>query len=257
MRINEIKCKTALSKSTLPGLDYSLNPYRGCQHNCAYCYVPNVLRIERKEWGSFVYVKTNIPVVLSKELKRKKPGVVGISTVTDPYQPLEKKYKLTRYCLEQLLKYDFPVCIQTKSNLITRDIDLISKFFDAEILISIGTLNDSERKMLEPGSSSINDRLDVLKNFSDIGVKTGIFFGPVYPTVKKEDIPKIIEIFMKSGVKEIMVDKFNLKPGIADRLKKSFPNHIGLILDQTRFNSLFQEIKELGEQRGLRVISAF
>ena len=94
MKIREVKCKSALSSSSLPGLDYSLNPYRGCQHNCAYCYVPNVLRIQRKEWGSFVEVKTNIPVVLSKELKKKKPGVVGLSTVTDPYQPIEKKYHL-------------------------------------------------------------------------------------------------------------------------------------------------------------------
>ena len=98
MKINEVKCKSALSLSALPGLNYSLNPYRGCQHNCAYCYVPNVLRIKRTEWGNFVDVKINIPLVLSKELKIKKSGVVGISTVTDPYQPVEKKYMLTRYC---------------------------------------------------------------------------------------------------------------------------------------------------------------
>jgi len=134
MRIREVKCKTALSKSNLPGLDYSLNPYRGCQHSCAYCYVPNVLRIKRNEWGSFVDVKTNIPNVLSKELRIKKPGVVGISTITDPYQPAENNYKLTRYCLEQLLRHDFPVCIQTKSDLVARDIDLISKFSKAEVM---------------------------------------------------------------------------------------------------------------------------
>ena len=83
MKVNEIKCKTALSKSKLPGLDYSLNPYRGCEHNCAYCYVPNVLRINREKWGTFVDVKTNIPNVLSKEIRNKEKGVVGLSTVTD------------------------------------------------------------------------------------------------------------------------------------------------------------------------------
>ena len=85
MKIRQIDCKTALSPSRLPGLDYSLNPYRGCEHNCAYCYVPNVLRISRENWGEFVDIKVNIPLILSKELKRKKPGVVAISTVTDPY----------------------------------------------------------------------------------------------------------------------------------------------------------------------------
>ena len=90
MKITEVECKTALSKSNLPGLDYSLNPYRGCQHSCAYCYVPNVLRIKRNNWGKFVDVKTNIPNVLSNELRKKKPGVVAISTVTDPYQAVEK-----------------------------------------------------------------------------------------------------------------------------------------------------------------------
>ena len=97
MEIKKINCKSALSASRLPGLSYSLNPYRGCQHNCAYCYVPNVLRIKRDLWGDFIDVKTNIPIILSKELKKKKPGVVGLSTVTDPYQPIESKYKLTRY----------------------------------------------------------------------------------------------------------------------------------------------------------------
>ena len=127
MKVTEITCKTALNPSSLPGLVYSLNPYRGCQHKCAYCYVPNVLRIKRCKWGEFVNVKTNIPVVLSKELRNKKQGVVAISTVTDPYQPIEKKYLLTRFCLEQLLRADFPISIQTKSDLVTRDINIISK----------------------------------------------------------------------------------------------------------------------------------
>jgi len=130
MKIRQIDCKTALSPSRLPGLDYSLNPYRGCEHNCAYCYVPNV----------------------------------------DPYQPVEEKYELTRYCLEQLLMHDFPICIQTKSNLIVRDIDIISKFSDAEVMVSIATLNDVERKLLEPNSSSIDERLDVIRKCSGEGI---------------------------------------------------------------------------------------
>ena len=257
MDIKQIECKTALSKSTLPGLDYSLNPYRGCQHNCAYCYVPNVLRIERNKWGCFVEAKINIPSVLAKELNHKKPGVIGISTVTDPYQPIEGKLKLTRYCLEQIQKYNFPVCIQTKSKLATRDIDIISKLSDAEIMFSIGTLDDNERKSLEPNASSINDRLNALKEFSDKGIKTAVFFGPIYPTIKNEDLEKIINTFVESGVKEIMVDKFNLKPGIFENIKKCNISNIEKIKNPSYFKEMLNEIKKCGEDRKIKIVNAF
>jgi DNA repair photolyase len=265
MEIREITCKTALSKSLLPGLDYSLNPYRGCQHKCAYCYVPNVLRIPRSKWGCFVDVKMNIPVVLSKELKKKKPGVVGISTVTDPYQPVEKRYQLTRCCLEQLLKNDFPICIQTKSKSILRDIDLISKFSNAEVMISIGTLNDHERKLLEPNSSPIQNRLEILQQFSDAGVKTGVFFGPIYPTTRLEDISQIIETFQAYGSTEIMIDKFNLKPGIWENIEstlhkspkalKTFTKN--LFEDDRYYTQVRDEIKQIGKQKNITVVDAF
>ena len=257
MIIKEVKCKTALSISSLPGLDYSLNPYRGCQHKCAYCYVPNVLRIKRSSWGNFVDIRTNIPNVLSKELKKKKPGIIGISTVTDPYQPVEKKYKLTRYCLEQILKYDFPVCIQTKSDLVTRDIDIISKFSKAEVMFSIGTLNDIERKYLEPYSSSIQNRLRGMSKLKSIGIETNVFFGPVYPTIKIKDLNEIISIFIKNGAKEIMVDKFNIKPGIWDILKKAFPDHINLIKDPIYFRKIFSNTKKICEELDIPAVSAF
>jgi len=257
MKINEIKCKTALSKSNLPGLNYSLNPYRGCQHNCAYCYVPNVLRIPREIWGSFVDIKTNIPNKLSKELKNKKRGVVGISTVTDPYQPIERKYKLTRYCLEQLLIHDFPICIQTKSDLIIRDIDLISKFSNAEVMVSIGTINDSERKILEPNSSSIKNRLNVLKNFSDTNVKKTVFFGPIYPSIKKDHISEIIDTFKRYEADEIMIDKLNLKPGIKDVIIRAFPPYKNLIVNSKYNLHVLDEIKRICKIKNIKAISAF
>ena len=265
MKIKEITCKTALSSSSLPGLDYSLNPYKGCQHACAYCYVPNVMRFNRNEWGHFVDVKTNIPVVLAKELKKKKHGVVGISTVTDPYQPIEKKYKLTRYCLEQLLIHDFPICVQTKSDLILRDIDIISKFSNAEIMISIATLNDGERKLLEPNSSSIQDRLNVLQQFSDAGVETSVFFGPIYPTIKLDDVSGIIDAFVQYGATEIMIDKLNLKPGIWKNIESTLdknPNILDifskkLFEDEDYFAKIRDNIKELGRRKNVHIINAF
>jgi len=257
MKINEIKCKTALSASRLPGLDYSLNPYRGCQHNCCYCYVPNVLRIKRDDWGNFVNVKTNIPNILSKELKKKKPGVVALSTVTDPYQPIEKKYKLTRFCLEQLSTHKFPVHIQTKSDLVTRDIDIISKFFNVEVMFSIATLNDSERKILEPGSTSIQNRLKAMKKISDEGIKTTVFFGPIYPTIKKEDLLEIINTFIDNGAKEIMVDKFNLKPGIKQILQNKIPNNIDIIENTAYFKDLYKKIDQICQQKDVKAVLAF
>ena len=255
MKITEIICKSALSKSNLPGLDYSLNPYRGCQHNCAYCYVPNVLRIKRSEWGSFVNIRTNISTVLSKELRSKKPGVVALSTVTDPYQPVEKKYKLTRFCLEQLLIKDFPVCIQTKSDLIIQDIDLISKFSKAEVMFSIATLNDSERRLLEPYASPIQNRIEALKQFSDLGIKTTIFFGPVYPTIILEDLPKIVDTFIENGATEIMVDKLNLKPGIKDNVEKVLNTDITQNL--TNFDLINKKIFDISKEKNIKIVNAF
>jgi DNA repair photolyase len=219
--------------------------------------VPNVLRIPRADWGLFVDVKTNIPIVLSKELKNKKPGTVGVSTVTDPYQPIENKYKLTRYCLEQLLKYDFPVCIQTKSSLVTRDIDLISKFSKSEVMFSIGTLNDDERKMLEPYPSSIDERLAAMKTCSDAGIKTTVFFGPIYPTIKLDDISRIIDTLTSYGAKEIMVDKFNLKPGIFENLKKCNISNFDRIKDESYFKEIFNELKKYGKERKIKIVEAF
>lgn len=265
MEIRQVNCKTALSASSLPGLDYSLNPYRGCRHNCAYCYVPNVLRIQREKWGKFVDVKMNIPVVLSKELKKKKRGVVGISTVTDPYQPVEKKYQVTKYCLEQFLQHDFPVSIQTKSSLVLRDIDLISQFSDAEVMMSIATLNDSERQLLEPYSSSIKERLKVLKECSEIGVKTSVFFGPIYPTIGIDDIPRIIDTFIDYNVSEIMIDGLNLKPGIWESIRKNLSHNRNMctvfserIFENKQYcQELRNEIFKMGKERNLKILYAF
>ena len=265
MEIRSVNCKTALSPSRLPGLDYSLNPYRGCRHNCAYCYAPNVLKISRDKWGESIDVKTNIPVVLSKELKNKKPGIIGISTVTDPYQPIEKKYSLTRYCLERLLKYDFPVSIQTKSSLVIKDIDLLSRFSDAEVMMSIGTLNDDERKLLEPNSSPIDKRLDVLRKYSDIGLRTSVFFGPIYPTISIGDIPRIIDTFIGCGVSEIFIDSLNLKSGIWDSIKKNifhnqnmYKTYLQNIFENKEFyNSIRNEVLEFSKKRNVKIIDAF
>lgn len=265
MEVQEIECKTALSASLLPGLAYSLNPYRGCQHGCGYCYAPNVLRMPRESWDSKIVVKTNIPVVLAKELRSKKPGIVGISTVTDPYQPLEQRYRLTRLCLEQLLQHGFPAHIQTKSALVTRDIDLISRFSDSQVMVSIGTVHDDERRLLEPCTSPIQQRLEALQKLSDAGVKTAVFFGPVYPTITIDEVPEILERFKQSGVSEVWVDRLNLKPGIWENIQKKLRQHPemyqkfvqNVVHTDQYYQTMREEIHKEGRQRHLRIIDAF
>jgi len=265
MAVQEIECKTALSTSTLPGLAYSLNPYRGCQHNCAYCYAPNVLRLRRETWGTDIQVKKNIPVVLASELKKKKPGVVGISTVTDPYQPLEQTYRLTRFCLEQLVPHDFPVHIQTKSALVTRDIDLLRKFSDSQVMFSIGTLHDDERRLLEPYTSSIQDRIDALQKCANANLKTAVFLGPVYPTMSIDEIPVLLDSIKNAGVQEIWIDRFRFKPGILENIQKTIQEKQEIaqrfLLQHQKPNEYYtcirEEILKQGKQRNLRIIDAF
>jgi len=214
--IKEILVKTALSPSKLPGLDYALNPYLGCEHACVYCYAPSVIHWDKGKWGDLVEAKVNLPRILSKELRVKKKGVVGLGTVTDPYQPAEKKYEITRRCLELLLMNDFPVCIQTKSSLVLRDIDLLKKFSNPEVGITLTSHDDSVRQKLEPGASSVEERLHALSELSKNGIKTWVFMGPVMPYLT--DVEALIEAISMVKPNYVLVDKLRMKEGVRDRV---------------------------------------
>jgi DNA repair photolyase len=215
-----VTCKTALSPSGLPGLDYSLNPYVGCGHGCLYCYSPATLRNREliEKWGRVLRAKVNIAEVLEEEVKQKKKGTVGVSTVCDPYQPLEAKLKLTRKCLEILASHGFDVCIQTKSSLVLRDGDLIEPR-GFEVGVTIITTDVELSKKLEPGASLPEARVKVLKEFSSRGVSTWIFMGPIIPEINDDEdtVRKIIEIGHRTR-SEVLYDKLNLKLGVLDRL---------------------------------------
>jgi len=204
--VKEIFAKSALTPSRIEGIDFALNPYTGCAHGCRYCYADFMKRFSNhnEPWGRFVDVKINIPQLLEKELKRRKyrtmnlevisdlehsakciePGVdclVSLSTVTDPYQPLEKKYQLTRSCLEILFHYQMPVSILTKSPLVLRDIDLIKRFKNIDVGITITTDRDDIRKIFEPGAPPIQARIDTLNQLHQQGIKAWVFVGPILP----------------------------------------------------------------------------
>ncbi len=179
----EITASSILSRSGIPGTDYCINPYVGCVHGCRYCYATFMKRFtgHTEQWGKFLDIKINAPEVLKRQLKRAKKGGIIISSVTDAYQPIEVKYKLTKGCLEALVEYQFPASILTKSPLVLRDIDLFKRFEDIEIGITITTDNDSIRKIFEPNAPPIGARLNALKTLHENGIKTYAFIGPVLP----------------------------------------------------------------------------
>ena len=220
IKVVEVSCKTALSRSGLSGLDYSLNPYRGCEHGCLYCYAPAILHYDGKEpWGRFVEARTNIPVVLARELRKLPKGVVGVGTVTDPYQPAELRYRLTRHCLEQLLRKQWPVCVQTKSRNVVEDIDILRKFEKVEVGITITTADDSVRKGFEPRASSVDERLEALMALKEAGIPTFVFFGPVLPGAVEKGLDGLFVKMAAASVGRVLVDRLRVHPGVWERMR--------------------------------------
>jgi len=132
-------------------------------------------------WGSFVDVKIHAPEVLRRQLKRAERGTIMVSSVTDAYQPVEARYELTRKCLEIISLYNFPLSILTKSPLVLRDMDIISKFDDAEVGLTITTDDDRMRKIFEPSAPPVPARIDALKKLRKAGIRTYVFIGPLLP----------------------------------------------------------------------------
>ena len=151
MKIREIKAKSILSTSRV--YDYALNPYVGYQHGCVYCYAKFMKRFtgHKEKWGEFVDVKINAPELLAREMKKKKVGRVWISGVCDPYQPLEKRYMLTKRCLDILVENGWPFTVLTKSPLVLRDIEALKRLNDTEVGFTITTDDEKIRKILSRG----------------------------------------------------------------------------------------------------------
>ena len=180
MIIREKIAKGIFSKSQV--YDYALNPYTGCGHRCVYCYAAFMKRFtgHREKWGEFVDVKINAPELLEKEAARKRPGRVWVSGVCDPYQPLEKKYRLTRKCLEILARRGWRFTVQTKSDLVLRDIDVLKRA-DCEVGITITTADDRMRKIFEPGAPPVDRRLEALAVLHKNGINTFAMIAPILP----------------------------------------------------------------------------
>ncbi len=235
MIIKETRCKSILNKSKLSA-DYCLNPYTGCSHKCAYCYARFMKKYTNhdEEWGDFVDIKINAPEIIRKDLKNSRGRSVFISSVTDAYQPIEGKYRITRKLLENLPK-DFSVYIQTKSSLVTRDIDILKRFKNASVGFTITFSDDRDRKNLEPFADKIQNRLDALKKIKDSGIGTTVFIGPVLPFISDKKLEQLFEKI--SFADEIMVDRLNIKSGnwfyVNKVIKQEYPELI------EKYNSIF------------------
>ncbi len=223
VKVKEVYCSTALSFSKLES-DYALNPYTGCSHNCLYCYSPFVLR-ESREWGTFVDVKRNVPRILSKELQSK-DGTVRIGSVTDPYQEIEKDYKVTRMCLEQLKRKGVPTIVQTKSDLVTRDIDIF-KDMDVDVGLTITSLKEDFCSMFEPGAPGAKNRLKAAEKLMENGISTWVFIGPIMPFLNDgvSDLQKLVEKVNSIGINEVYIDKLNMRAGIWKKIENVLPEN--------------------------------
>jgi DNA repair photolyase len=203
----EKRARSVLSKSGIPGADYCVNPYVGCSHACRYCYATFMKRFtdHSEPWGTFVDAKANAPEALCRELRRARPGRVMVSSVTDPYQPVERKCRLTRQCLEALLESDMQVGILTKSPLVLRDLDLFKRFGDrVEVGLTVTTDDESMRRLFEPHAPAVALRVKALRTLRERGVATYAFIGPVLPMN-----PKRLVRMLRPSVDDVLISRMN------------------------------------------------
>lgn len=229
IKVKEVVCQSILSKSKLPGCDYVINPYIGCSHGCVWCYarfMKDYSGHKDEDWGGFVDVKVNAPEVLLKEVRKLRPQqTVFLSSVCDPYQPIEGKYKITRKCLEILSRFPFPVSILTQSKLVVRDVDLFRTFKNIEVGMSFITMNERATRIFQPLAASPKERIEVLKHLHQKGIRTYVHLGPILPYFTNfEEIFKEVYRYIDWAMGETLNTKGENWIGLRRVLLKYYPN---------------------------------
>ncbi|WP_108867887.1 PA0069 family radical SAM protein [Aquimarina aquimarini] len=242
--------KTIVNKVTSPdvGMTYSLNPYQGCEHGCVYCYARN----SHEYWGygagldfeSKILIKKNAAELLEKKLRSKKWNAypISLSGNTDCYQPIEKKLKITRKLLKVFLKYKHPIGIITKNTLILRDLDILtelSKHNLVSVYLSITTLQEETRRILEPRTASIKKRLETLEILNTAGIPTNVMMAPIIPSINSHEILPLAEEISKRGAKNIGYTVVRLNGAIGDIFTKWLENTM-----PDRKNKILHQIME-------------
>lgn len=261
MRIKEIKTKTILTKSKLPEADYCVNPYIGCAHGCIYCYARFMKRFtghNSEEWGKFIDVKVNSVELIEKQLSKKpQKGTILLGSVTDAYQPIEHKYVLTRSIIEVILKYQYPLSILTKSDLVVRDIDILQKIIDCEVGLTITTLDEDKAKIIEPLATNPKRRLTALAKLKQAGIITYAFIGPILPGIT--DLPKFFAE-LSEKIDFVMAESLNPKFGDWDKflkiISKNFPDLAPLYkagFDKLYWDKIENTIKRLCRKHNIKL----
>jgi DNA repair photolyase len=234
----EEPCKTALNRVKGMGFGWSLNPYMGCSHRCTFCYVRGFeLRAERPwdaRYGTSIRVKTNVVEVLRAELSRRswKREGVAIGAATDPYQPVEGRYRLTRGCLEALSAARTPISIITRGPMVVRDIDVLSEAarrVDVSVNFSVPTLDLDVWRKTEPGTAPPRQRLRALSMLVAAGIKAGVSVAPVLPQLSdgEAQIEAVVRAAREAGATHMWCGALHLRPGtreyFLERLRDDWP----------------------------------
>jgi DNA repair photolyase len=226
----EDTCKTALNRvpdaSRVP-FRWTVNPYRGCTHSCHYCFARafhTYLDLGvGDDFSSKIVVKTNLVAVLRRELASPKweGEAVAMGTATDPYQHCEGRYRLTRGVLEALADFENPMSMLTKSTMIVRDLDLFQRLAattDVAVSMSVGTLDEGVRRVVEPGTPPGSKRLEILARVAEAGVRTGVLVAPLLPglTDDEEHIDEVLAACAEAGVSWASGILLHVRPGIRE-----------------------------------------
>jgi DNA repair photolyase len=243
------RTQTALTRNDSPdlGFTWSLNPYRGCEHGCSYCYARPYHEYlgysPGLDFESKIVVKHDLPVLLRRELAapKWKPECIALSGVTDCYQPVERRLKITRRCLEVLAEFRNPVGIVTKNALVTRDLDLLQELAHHQavvVFLSLTTLDPELRSIMEPRTSPPAARLAAIRRLADAGVPVGVMIAPVIPAVNDHEIPHLVAAAAEAGArfagKVVLRLPLAVAPLFEDWLGRHFPDRKEKVLSQVR-----------------------
>ncbi len=241
--------RSILSTNDSPDVpfDVGVNPYRGCEHGCVYCYArPTHEYFELSAGLDFetkILVKENAPALLEQELasKKWKPQVIAFSGVTDCYQPIERQRKLTRACLETALRFRNPVAIVTKNHLVTRDADVLAELSQwrcAAVYLSLTTLDNKLSRQLEPRASLPEKRLAAIRTLSEAGLPVGVLTAPVIPGLTDHEIPRLLQEAARAGARfagyMVLRLPYGVKDLFADWLETHYPTKAGKVLNRIR-----------------------
>jgi len=229
------------------GFDASINPYRGCEHGCIYCYARPTHEYLGLSAGldfeTRIMVKEQAPELLRRELSSPgwKPRVLAVSGVTDPYQPVERRLGLTRRCLEVLAEFRNPVVVITKNHLVTRDADLLGELAGqqaAAVFVSVTTLNGDLTRVMEPRTSHPAKRLAAMESLAAAGVPVGVLVAPVIPGLTDHELPSVIRAAAAAGARCAGYVVLRLPYGVAtlfeDWLERHFPDRKDKVLNRVR-----------------------